>query len=88
MWPAAIGPRRTFARGWLHDGLLTIDREKMSKIPGQFLHREGGLAKIPRGGGALFSDQRPLPQPPGLLGRRLGGGGGGPTAPLCRPGPD
>ena len=42
---AATG--KTFARGWLHHGLLTIDREKMSKSMGNFFTVKEVLQKFP-----------------------------------------
>ncbi len=62
----------TFARYWVHHGLLTIDQEKMSKSLGNFFTIKEVLGQISGGGGALLFDQLPLPQPPGLFGRGPG----------------
>ncbi len=42
---AATG--QPFARFWLHHGLLTINQEKMSKVPGKLFHRQKVLARFP-----------------------------------------
>ena len=75
-----------FSRYWVHNGLLRLGGDKMSKSLGNLVSVEEALEQFSPDAIRPVLPKLPLPQSPVLLRRGLRGHGAQPRAPPPRPG--